>query len=455
MAVSSWRLACAVSSQGQLGVVSGTALDAVLARRLQLGDPEGHYREAFDHFPIRDIAESVWNRYFVPGGKETHTPYKAKPISSLHPPVALQHLMVLGSFVEVFLAKRGHKGVVGINLLEKIQLPTIPTLFGAMLAGVDYVLMGAGIPRAIPGILNKLSRLEAAELPIAVAGSQSGETFTSPFDPAPYIQEGLKDLKRPTFLAIISSSSLAITLAKRCDPPVDGFVIEGDTAGGHNAPPRGGMTLDEKGEPIYGPRDVPDLAAIRELGLPFWLAGSYGVVGGLASALKEGAAGIQVGTAFAFCEESGILPEIKQKVLTKSLAHELQVRTDPLASPTGFPFKVVDLVPEVPRERICDLGYLRQAYKQEDGSVGFRCSAEPIDDFVRKGGVEADTTGRTCVCNGLMATIGLAQVRHDGSEEQILVTAGNQAANVAEFLAPGATSYTAKDVLNKLLAGID
>ena len=37
--VSSWRLARAVSSTGQLGVVSGTALDVILARRLQEGDP--------------------------------------------------------------------------------------------------------------------------------------------------------------------------------------------------------------------------------------------------------------------------------------------------------------------------------------------------------------------------------------------------------------------------------
>ena len=35
IAVSSWRLASAVARAGQLGVVSGTALDLVLARRQQ------------------------------------------------------------------------------------------------------------------------------------------------------------------------------------------------------------------------------------------------------------------------------------------------------------------------------------------------------------------------------------------------------------------------------------
>ena len=42
--VSSWRLAQAVSQLGQLGVVSGTALDLIFARRLQDGDPGGHMR---------------------------------------------------------------------------------------------------------------------------------------------------------------------------------------------------------------------------------------------------------------------------------------------------------------------------------------------------------------------------------------------------------------------------
>ena len=55
VAVSDWRLARAVSQQGQLGVVSGTALDVVLARRLQLGDPEGHLRRAMSEFPFQGV----------------------------------------------------------------------------------------------------------------------------------------------------------------------------------------------------------------------------------------------------------------------------------------------------------------------------------------------------------------------------------------------------------------
>ena len=68
-AVSGWKLARAVSLTGQLGVVSGTALDVVLARRLQLGDPDGHLRRALDMFPFPEIAQRVLQRYFIPGGK--------------------------------------------------------------------------------------------------------------------------------------------------------------------------------------------------------------------------------------------------------------------------------------------------------------------------------------------------------------------------------------------------
>lgn len=452
VAVSAWPLANAVSSRGQLGVVSGTGLDAVLARRLQLGDVGGHLAAAFEQFPVKEMAARVWERYFVPGGKAPGAAFKSRPLFSISPTKALLELTVVANFVEVWLAKRGHDGQVGINLLEKIQLPTIPSLYGAMLAGVDYVLMGAGIPRAIPGILDRLAAGESAELRIDVAG---GDSAVAPFDPTPF---GACTLKRPQFLAIVSSASLAQLLATKCHPPVDGFVVEGPTAGGHNAPPRGALQLNERGEPLYGERDLPDFAKFRDLGKPFWLAGSYGTRMRLEDALAVGAQGIQVGTAFAFCDESGIQPEIKADVLMRSVAGRAEVFTDPKASPTGFPFKVVQLPgsmadPEVlaKRERVCDAGYLREAYRKEDGSLGYRCASEPEDDFERKGGDVALTEGRLCVCNGLLATVGLGQVRK-GVEEPVLVTAGDEVASIARYLKPGRTSYGAADVLEVLLA---
>jgi NAD(P)H-dependent flavin oxidoreductase YrpB (nitropropane dioxygenase family) len=459
VAVSGWPLARAVSVAGQLGVVSGTALAVVLARRLQLGDPGGELRRALASFPLPQMAQRVLADHFIPGGKAPGTPFKLTPMPTLQPRPTLVELTVVSNFVEVFLAKEGHPGLVGINYLEKIQLPTLPSLFGAMLAGVDYVLMGAGIPRAIPGALDLLARGETTQLPIDVEGSIPGEKQFFTFSPRSFFGGTAPQLKRPQFLGIVASATLAMTLARKSSGRVDGFIVEGPTAGGHNAPPRGPLQLDSAGEPIYGSRDVPELEKIRALGLPFWLAGSYGRPGKLAEARRIGAAGVQVGTAFAFCEESGVQPELKQQALRLSRLGRARVFTDPLASPAGFPFKVAQMAQTLSeaslyenRPRICDLGYLRHPYRKTDGTVGYRCPAEPLPNFLRKGGTVAETHGRKCICNGLPTTVGLGQVRLKSAAELPLVTAGDDLAHLAQFLTPGRDSYSAAEVVRQLLA---
>ncbi len=448
-----------MSSAGHLGVVSGTAIDAIVARRLQVGDPGGHVRRALARFPLPEVAERILDRFFIEGGKAPDAPFRATPVPSLRPSRHLLELIVAANFVEVYLAKEGHSGVVGINYLEKIQLPNVPSILGAMLAGVDYVLMGAGIPRLIPGVLDAFAAGEPAELNIAVLGDAAGARLR--LDPRELFGDAVPELPRPQFLAIVASASLATMLKRKANGEVNGFVVEGPTAGGHNAPPRGKLQLDDRGEPIYGERDVVDHAEFRELGLPFWLAGSYGSAEGLTRALEVGAAGIQVGTAFAFCEESGIAPDIKRQVLQLVLTDGVRVVTDPIASPTGFPFKILDKRgtlkdPTVyaARQRICDLGYLRHAYTEDDGKVRWRCPSEPVADYQRKGGALEDTEQRMCVCNGLMATIGLGQVRKDGTHEPPLITCGDALPDVRRFLKGGATSYRARDVLESLLENV-
>lgn len=459
VAVSGWRLARTVSQLGHLGVVSGTMLPGVLARRLQLGDPEGDLRRALAHLPVPGVADRVLAAYFIPGGKDAATPFKTTPMPTLAPGSAFAELTVAANFTEVFLAKKGHTGIVGINLLEKMQLLTLGSLYGAMLAGVDYVLMGAGIPRSIPGILDRFAAGEAAELRIDVEGALPGEEFVARFDPAAFWSGPASRLTRPNFLAIVSSATLALTLARKSNGRVDGFVIEGEAAGGHNAPPRGPMQLTASGEPLYGPRDVPDVGKIRDLGLPFWLAGGQAWPEKYRAALAAGAAGIQVGTPFAFCAESGIAPELKLQAIALSRAGEAHVFTDPVASPTGFPFKVLELPGSLSdaacyeaRERICDLGGLRQPYRRPDGTVGYRCGAEPEENYALKGGLPDDTAGRKCLCNGLAATVGIPQVRGNGLIlEPPLVTAGQEVATLARFLRPGADTYSAADVVRTIL----
>lgn len=460
VAVSNWRLARAVSRLGGLGVISGTLLAVMLARRLAEGDVSGDMRRALEAFPVPGVAQRIIDTHFIPGGREPATSFRAVPMPSLTLSPALTELTVAANFVEVFLAKEGHTGCVGINLLEKTQFVTLPSLYGAMLAGVDYVLMGAGIPRSIPGALDAFATGEPATLKVDVDGVAPEQEFVSRFEPRSFWPQGALSLQRPHFLAIVSSATLALTLAKKSNGRVDGFVVEGLVAGGHNAPPRGPMQLSEAGEPIYGPRDVADLEKIRAIGLPFWLAGAQASPEKLAVARQAGAAGIQVGTAFAFCDESGLDADLKRLVIRASRSGTAQVFTDPNASPTGFPFKVVqvpgtlsDPTLYAARERICDLGYLRRPYRRPDGSIGYRCAAEPVSDFIRKGGTEAETVGRKCLCNGLAATVQFAQSR-EGVVELPIVTAGNEVTDVARLAVVNEDRYSADDVMRYLCASV-
>jgi nitronate monooxygenase len=460
--VSNWRLAQTVSKLGQLGVVSGTALDSLFVRRLADGDRGGHMRRAMDAFPFRAMAERIWAEYFVPGGKPADAPYVVLTMHQKDSSRKLVELCMISNFVEVFLAREGHENPVGINFLEKVQMPHLASIYGAMLAGVGYVLMGAGIPLHIPGVLDAFAAHQAAEYKLAVTGALPGQDTQMRFNPADYAEGPLPVLSRPKFLAIVSSNTLAATMLRRANGRVDGFVIEGPTAGGHNAPPRGKLQLNAEGEPIYGERDQVNLADFRALGVPFWLAGGYGSAEKLRHALEQGAEGVQVGTAFAFSRESGLRIDLKQRLLAEAAAGTSKVLTDPLASPTGFPFKVAQLegsCSALPiyqeRKRVCDLGYLREPYALDNGKLGYRCAAEPVENYVAKGGKVEDTVGRKCLCNALMANIGHAQTRKDQSTELPLVTVGDDLSEVARFLAPGQESYSAADVVKSLLGLTD
>jgi NAD(P)H-dependent flavin oxidoreductase YrpB (nitropropane dioxygenase family) len=432
VAVSSWKLANKVARAGELGVVSGTGLDIVVARRLQDGDPDGDLRRAIAAFPDRAVADEVLEHYFLEGGRRPGQPYVAIPRPSLTETLRAQRLQVVANFAEVWLAKEGHDGLVGVNFLEKIQTPTPWTAYGAMLADVDFVLMGAGIPAHIPQLLNKLALHEVASLPVDVLDALPEEEWAVTIDPREVLGVELPPLKRPTFLAIVANYVLANYLARDEVTRPDGFVIEAPTAGGHNAPPRGKLVLDDDGQPVYGVRDEVDPTKFLDLGLPFWLAGGWGSPERLKEAQSLGAAGIQVGTLFAMSQDSGFRPDLRDRLRASLLDGTLRTRTDPLASPTGFPFKVAqlpdtlsDLELREERPKVCDLGHLRSPFRRADGKLDYRCASEPDHMFTRKGGTEGEIGGRVCLCNALVASAGLPQVRKDGTEEQPIVTLGD------------------------------
>ncbi len=73
VAISGWPLANAVARRGELGVVSGTILEVVMARRLQLGD--------FKLIDVRDCA-----------GKSLRLPFRIDfvPSRNFEPPILVR-----------------------------------------------------------------------------------------------------------------------------------------------------------------------------------------------------------------------------------------------------------------------------------------------------------------------------------------------------------------------------
>jgi nitronate monooxygenase len=499
--ISKWELARTVAQKGELGVVSGTVIDTMMIRELQDGDPEGSMRRALATFPDQDMVQRVLDKYYIENGKNRMKPYKNLEMWTVKPSQHLLEVCILANYCEVWLAKHEDdgalvldgKGKVGLNLLTKVQLPTVPSLYGAMLANVDYVLMGAGIPMMIPGILDSLAECGDCEQSIStVSGSDDDKSLVMKFSPKQFWEAAGKPhlatvLQRPKFVPIVSSVVLAQSMLKRASGKgptrgINGFVVELPTAGGHNAPPRGfrydavakshAVDLNDRGEPVYGTKDTVDLAKFAQAvkGLPFWLAGSYADPHKLCAVINVGGAGVQVGTAFSLAKESGLEPKTKQEICNHLAISSdddklpLEVFTDPVASPTGFPFKVLkwtntlsDVKNYAERPRACTLGYLRDIYTKPDGSVGYRCASEPVDTYMKKGGELEATQGRKCLCNALCANVGSPQVQPKNEYvEGMLITIGDDVNNCKRYLkkeTDGTTenwSYSASDVVDYL-----
>jgi NAD(P)H-dependent flavin oxidoreductase YrpB (nitropropane dioxygenase family) len=500
--VSNWRLARAVAMEKPgitAGTVSGTGLDVVYVRLLQLGDPGGHIRSALSAFDSQfgvSIGQKIFERYFIDGGKVHTARFKNAPKQTVRAengcdilptpgqtaearvpePVHLtleqetEELLIATGFAEVWLARQGNPGRIFMNFLHKIELPLIFTLYGAILAGVDGVIVGAGNPDGLPAICSRLVSHAAVNYDLSVLYREAGETFQLVFDPKK-VADGKfikTPLKRPTFLAIVSLENLVQALAHSQTEAPDGFIIEHHTAGGHNAGPQGPLKKDDQGQPIYGPQDEPDLQAIRQVGLPFWLAGGYGNREKLNEALNLGATGIQVGSVFALAQESGMKSTFRSAIfdqLKKEMDDSKLVLTT-LFSPTGFPFKVVQLDETLANEavfssrrRVCDIGLLQQrglTKPTENGARRLfqRCPAAPVDDFVSKRGLPLNSENRRCLCNGLLACVGLGQVGiQNGTlmEEPAIVTLGNHLDGIRRLSRNGQTPYWARDVVADIL----
>lgn len=457
--VSGPTLARAVSVCGELGVVSGTALNVTLVRHLQDGNLD--YKRAVENFPDPEIAEEVLSRYFLPNGRAINKRYKPVPMAPAEGyDERGTRLLVVGNFAEVWLAKEGHDGLIGINYLEKLQRPHLASFYGAQLAGVDVVIMGAGIPTQVPGALDALSEQRKAIYRLDVEGATAEDNFFYEFDPQTFSDVcRTRTLSRPDFFAIISSHLLAkVMTSHRVSGKVNGFVVEGHTAGGHNAPPRDKTILD--GQAIYNERDLVNFDQIRKIAqennIPFYLAGGKASPEGISFAHSVGARGIQAGTIFALSEESGLLRSYKNHIRAKAFNKQLVIRTDAYASPSGYPFKVAEIEGSISeasiheaRPELCDLGFLQTLYRMDSGRIGARCPAEEVRFYLKKGGKFEETINRKCICNGLTAAIGMAQIQPGQRNyvEKPIFTLGDDYSFLPHLIDSPTKSYTANQAI--------
>ena len=438
--ISSWFLAKTVSMLGQQGTLSGVELERIVARTLQLGDPGGHVRRALEHFPFPHIAEKVIKAFYVKDGEQDGNNLKPIPMISLNPSSLLISLIICANFAFVWLAKEGHSNPISINYLEKISIPHIFAITGSMLADVDYITMGAGLPLQIPQVIKNISENRPVSYKIPVIGVEGkNKSYELSFNPVEFFGTDLPPLNTPGFIPIISSNILAELLSKKLAfESICGLVVEGPTAGGHNAPVR---------EMTY--------SRIKEFGWPFWIGGSCASPERLVWALDQGAIGIQAGSIFALCNESSMDSGIKERIRRLGFAGNINVKTDLRVSPTGFPFKVLSLDGTLSednvinsRTRICNQGALVTPYEKTDGTYGYRCPAEPVAKFLFKGGNIKDTEGRGCLCNGLNSAAGLATLN-----EPPIVTLGDDFSFLqSPLLMPMAdSSYSAAQAIKYLL----
>jgi len=444
--ISDWFLAKTMSMLNQIGTLSGTALDIVVARKLQMGDPGGHIRRALAHFPFPLIAKKVLDEYFVKDGIKKETKFKVVPFFTVNPSNLLIALTICANYAFVWLAKESHENPISINYLEKVSMPHIYAITGAMLAGVDEISMGAGIPLQIPKVINDIFEGNTVSYNIPVIGKNITK-YEMSFNPKSFFGEDLPSLKKPRFLPIISSNLLATMFTTKLpSESVYGFVVEEPTAGGHNAPPRNKID--------YGTKDMVNYSEIAKLGKPFWIGGSYASPEKLKWALSVGAEGIQAGSIFALCEESSMDYLTRKKIRALGFNNNLNIKTDMRVSPTGYPFKVSNVPGTLSddyiyrsRPRICDQRCLSILYEKPNGSIGYRCSAEPEHLYIKKGGEAEDMVGRACLCNGLLSACGLGN-----KEEFPIVTLGDDFSFLEKIMKNENDSYNAKDAVDYLIS---
>lgn len=280
---------------------------------------------------------------------------------------------------ELALAK-SKGGVTGINIMVALMRDYEDSVKGAIDAGIDVIISGAGLPMALP-------------------------TIKPPGD---------------TALIPIVSSARALELICRkwersgCRP--DAVVLEGPLAGGHLGFKFDELTLDSnKLENLLPP--VKETA--QKYGdFPVVVAGGIFTREDILRFLHLGADGVQMGTRFLATEESSATAQYKAAVLNAG-EEDIIVAARP-GSPCGLPFRVIRQAPmfittqKNLRKPRCDKGYVLLRDKN-GGYHTCPANSENGDCF--------------CICNGLLSSAG-----YNGDREEPLYTIGTNGYRINRIL---------------------
>jgi nitronate monooxygenase len=324
--VSLYPLASAVALQGGLGIVSSACLDRLVSKR---------------------------------NGKRSNT-YEAV-------------------YEEVSRAKAAG-GFAGVNVMGALMHDYNDSVRGALDAGADAIISGAGLPLTLPAI------------------QPAGETALIP---------------------IVSSARALDIICKKWERlgyRPDAVVLEGPLAGGHL-----GFKMDQIGlesntlENLLPP--VKDMAK-KHGDFPVIVAGGIFTHGDIVQFINMGADGVQMGTRFLATEESSASDAYKLAVVN-SKEEDILVAYDP-GSPCGLPFRVIRQSPMYVsalkrlRQPKCDKGYV--LLKDNEGKFTI-CPAKDSNEH------------HFCICNGL-----LSSANYNPDEEEPLYTVGTNAARVDRII---------------------
>lgn len=267
-------------------------------------------------------------------------------------------------------------GVAGINIMAALLRDYDESVKGAIDAGADFIISGAGLPLNLPAI------------------QKPGDTALIPI--------------------VSSARALEIICKKweRLGYRPDAVVLEGPLAGGHLGFRLQDLDLDaNRLENLLPP--VKDAA--RKYGdFPVFVAGGIYTHEDIVRFLSLGADGVQMGTRFLATEESDATPAYKEAVIA-SRESDIVVAHDP-GSPCGLPFRVIKSSPmyvsalQHRRKPKCDKGYVLM--KDAEGKFSV-CPAKKSNehDF--------------CICNGLLSSAG-----YNSDKEEGLYTVGTNAARI-------------------------